>query len=189
MRVLGGWPQAGESLRREARLNNLILAMNTQLIEAKKQVALAIADEKRLGKQFETERTTSEEWERSAMRAVHAGDDALAVEALRRHRAHQALASELQAMWTGQNASVSELKEALCSLNDRIEAARQRKNMLVARMTRLEAAAAVRETLSQLREGFTLCHACAARSRGTGSRDRARGARHRCAYRATGRTD
>ena len=50
----------------EKMLNQVILEMNQQLVEAKKQVALSIADEKRLAKQFETEPATAEEVERKA---------------------------------------------------------------------------------------------------------------------------
>mgnify|MGYP002019256136 CR=1 FL=1 len=43
----------------EKMLNQVILDMNQQLVEAKKQVAVAIADEKRLQKQLNAERVTS----------------------------------------------------------------------------------------------------------------------------------
>ena len=39
----------------EKMLVQVIVEMNTQLVEAKKQVAVAIADEKRLQKQYESE--------------------------------------------------------------------------------------------------------------------------------------
>ena len=77
----------------EKMLNQVILEMNTQLMEAKKQVALAIADEKRLGKQFETGKATAEEWERKAMMAVRAGEDDLAKEALLRQKEHETLSA------------------------------------------------------------------------------------------------
>ena len=51
----------------EKMLNQVIIDMNQQLIEAKKQVAVAIADEKRLHKQLGDEAKKSEEWERSSM--------------------------------------------------------------------------------------------------------------------------
>ena len=66
----------------EKMLNQIVLDMGNQLGEAKKQVAVAIADEKRLEKQIETETQAASEWERRAMMAVRAGDDALAKEAL-----------------------------------------------------------------------------------------------------------
>ena len=66
----------------EKMLNQVVLDMNNQLVEAKKQVAASIADEKRLAKQFEQEAARAQEWERRAMLALRAGNEALAKEAL-----------------------------------------------------------------------------------------------------------
>ncbi len=134
----------------EKMLNQVILEMNTQLVEAKKQVALSIADEKRLAKQFETERATAEEWERKAMMAVRAGDDELAKEALTRQKEHAALSSELEKQWQKQNTAVGSLKNALRMLNSKIEEAKRKKNVLVARKKRAEAQKAIHETMSGL---------------------------------------
>jgi phage shock protein A len=136
----------------EKMLNQVILEMNAQLIEAKKQVALSIADEKRLGKQFETERATAEEWERKAMMAVRAGDDNLAKEALIRQKEHQTLAAELEKQWQKQNAAVTNLKHALQMLNNKIEEAKRKKNVLVARKKRAEAQQAIQATMAGLQE-------------------------------------
>ncbi len=76
----------------EKMLNQVIIDMNQQLVEAKKQVAVAIADEKRLQKQFSNEVKKSQEWEQKAMLAVRSGDDALAKEALLRKKEHDAIA-------------------------------------------------------------------------------------------------
>lgn len=57
----------------EKMLNQIVVDMGNQLGEAKKQVAVAIADEKRLEKQIETETQAATEWERRAMMAVRAG--------------------------------------------------------------------------------------------------------------------
>ena len=64
----------------EKMLNQIVLDMSNQLLEAKRQVAQSIADEKRLQKQVEQETTNAAEWERRAMLAVRSGDDALAKE-------------------------------------------------------------------------------------------------------------
>ncbi len=134
----------------EKMLNQVILEMNTQLMEAKKQVALAIADEKRLGKQFETERATAEEWKRKAMMAVRAGEDELAKEALLRQKEHEALAAELDRQWTKQKTAVEQLKNALRVLNNKIEEAKRKKQVLIARKKRAEAQKAIHETMSGL---------------------------------------
>lgn len=134
----------------EKMLNQVILEMNTQLMDAKKQVALAIADEKRLGKQFDTEKATAEEWERKAMMAVRAGEDELAKEALLRQREHEALSAELERQWHKQKTAVEQLKNALRVLNNKIEEAKRKKNVLIARKKRAEAQKAIHETMSGL---------------------------------------
>ncbi len=53
----------------EKMLNQVVLDMNNQLVEAKKQVAASIADEKRLAKQLDQEAANATEWERRAMMA------------------------------------------------------------------------------------------------------------------------
>src|SRR5207237_3423372 len=75
----------------EKMLNQVVLDMNNQLVEAKKQVAASIADEKRLAKQAEQELANSAEWERRAMMALRAGNEDLAKEALNRKEAHDTL--------------------------------------------------------------------------------------------------
>src|SRR5215470_1001275 len=73
----------------EKMLNQVLGDMQNQLVDAKRQIAAAIADEKRLRKQADQEGATSKEWERKAMMAVRAGDDELAKQALLRQKEHE----------------------------------------------------------------------------------------------------
>ena len=68
----------------EKMLNQVLVDMKSQLVEAKKQVAVAIADEKRIKKQLDQETAKAKDWERKAMLAIKAGDDGLARAALAR---------------------------------------------------------------------------------------------------------
>ncbi len=134
----------------EKMLNQVILEMNTQLVEAKKQVAVAIADEKRLQKQYQNEASVAEEWEKKAMMAVRAGDEALAKEALLRKKEHSTLAAQYQDQWEKQRTAVNQLKTALRALNNKIEEAKRKKNVLIARKRRAEAMKSIQETMSGL---------------------------------------
>jgi phage shock protein A len=136
----------------EKMLNQVVLDMNNQLVEAKKQVAASIADEKRLAKQAEQEAANAAEWERRAMMAVRAGNEELAKEALARKREHDELASTFKEQWTKQKTAVDQLKKALRMLNDKIEEAKRKKNVLIARKKRAEAQKAIQETMSGLRD-------------------------------------
>lgn len=134
----------------EKMLNQVILEMNTQLVEAKKQVAVAIADEKRLQKQYSNEASVAEEWEKKAMMAIRAGDDALAKEALMRKKEHDSLAEQYKDQWDKQRTAVDQLKIALRALNNKIEEAKRKKNVLIARKRRAEAMKSIQETMSGL---------------------------------------
>src|SRR3984957_10568622 len=136
----------------EKMLNQVVLDMNNQLIEAKKQVAASIADEKRLAKQAEQELSNSAEWERRAMMALRAGNEELAKEALARKKEHDTLAITFKDQWAKQKAAVDQLKRALRMLNDKIEEAKRKKNVLVARKKRAEAQKAIQETMSGLKD-------------------------------------
>src|SRR6202021_2101244 len=117
-----------------------------------KQVATSIADEKRLAKQAEQEAANAAEWERRAMMAVRAGNEELAKEALARKREHDELASTFKEQWTKKKTAVDQLKKALRMLNDKIEEAKRKKNVLIARKKRAEAQKAIQETMSGLRD-------------------------------------
>jgi phage shock protein A len=134
----------------EKMLNQVVIDMQSQLVEAKKQVAISIADEKRLAKQAEQEAANAAEWERRAMLAVKAGDDALAKEALQRKKEHDQLSVTLKEQWQKQKKAVDQLKTALRLLNTKIEEAKRKKNVLVARKKRAEAQKAIQETMTGL---------------------------------------
>jgi phage shock protein A len=134
----------------EKMLNQVLVDMKGQLVEAKKQVAIAIADEKRIKKQYEQELARAAEWEKKAMLAVRAGNDDLARAALARKAEHDELAATLKAQWEAQKQSVEQLKEALRSLDAKIEEAKRKRNILVSRQKRAQAQATINKTLSQL---------------------------------------
>ncbi len=136
----------------EKILNQLILDMKEQLIQAKKQVAVAIADEKRLKKQLENEVEKSREWEKKAMMAVRAGRDDLAKEALTRKTEHDSLAEEYQVQWEQQKAAADQLRNSLRQLNKKIEEASRKKNLLIARKKRAEAQKTIQNTMSGMND-------------------------------------
>ena len=134
----------------EKMLNQALVDMKTQLVEAKKQVAVAIADEKRLKKQCEDELAKAAEWERKAMLAVKSGNDELARSALARKASHDESAGMFGQQWQQQKAAVEQLKEALRSLDNKIEEAKRKRNMLVSRQKRAQAQHMINSTLNNL---------------------------------------
>jgi len=134
----------------EKMLSQVLVDMKNQLVEAKKQVAVAIGDEKRLKKQWDEQGALAKEWERKAMMAVHAGDDGLAKEALVRQKEHEDLAGQFETQWHQQKDAVDKLKDQLRNLNNKIEEAKRKKNILVARAKRAEAQRTIQSTMAGL---------------------------------------
>ena len=132
----------------EKMLNQMLMDMQEQLVEAKKQVAVAIADEKKLQKQFEKEKELALKWEEKAMLAVKAGNDELAKKALERKAEHAQTAGSFETNWHQQKAQVEKLKEALTKLSNKINEAKRKKNLLIARAKRAEAQKTIAETMS-----------------------------------------
>ena len=120
----------------EKMLNQTLMDMQEQLISAKRQVAVAIADEKRLIQQYEQEKQNGAEWEQRAMLAVQQNNDNLATQALERQAEHNKLAAGFETNWRAQKQSVEQLKTALHKLSDKISDAKRQKNLLIARARR-----------------------------------------------------
>jgi len=132
----------------EKMLNQLIADMKGQLAKAKQQVASAIADEKKLQADAEALRKQAEDWERRAMLAVQEGRDDLAKQALLRYNEALHGAQQLHETWVKHKAETETLKGSLRQLNDKIEEAKRKKNILVARARRAEAQQRIQETMS-----------------------------------------
>ena len=134
----------------EKMLNQLIVDMRSQLAKAKQQVASAIADEKRLAAQAEQEKKLAEEWEKRAELAVRENRDDLAKQALLRYNEHVQGAVQLQETWVKHREETEKLKASLRQLNDKIEEAKRKKNILIARAKRAEAHKRIQETMSSM---------------------------------------
>jgi phage shock protein A len=150
--VIRSWVNAliGRVEDPQKMLEQLILDMRTQLAKTKQDVAAAIADEKKLQAQVERERKQAEEWERRAMLAVQEGRDDLAKQALMRYNEHLQHAQTLHETWIKHKADTEALKDQLRVLYEKIEEAKRRKNILIARARRAEAQGRIQQTISSM---------------------------------------
>ena len=134
----------------EKMLNQIILDMRDQLAKAKREVAAAIADERKLRSQLDDEVKQARQWEHRAMLAVKEGRDELAKQALMRQGAHAERAAALETTWQAQASETEKLKGSLRQLNDKIEEAKRKRNLLVAKQRRAQAQKRIHETMSGL---------------------------------------
>lgn len=134
----------------EKVLNQLIIDMREQLTKAKQEVAVAIADERRLKAQMEEEHKQAGDWENRAMLALREGREDLARQALMRQQEHGERAVSLEETWRRQAQETEKLKGSLQQLNDKIEEAKRKKNLLVAKQKRAQAQKRIHETMAGL---------------------------------------
>jgi phage shock protein A len=134
----------------EKMLNQAILDMNEQLIEAKKSVAMAIANEKKLERDTQKNKDQAAEWERKAILAVKAGRDDLAKEALVRKAEYDGYAAEYEKQLIAQKGSVEKLKTGLLELQGKIEEATRKKDLLIARAKSAEAQQKIQSTMASI---------------------------------------
>lgn len=134
----------------EKMLEQVIIDMREQQTRAKQEVALAIAEERKLKSQVESEARQAQEWERRAMLALQQGRDDLARQALLRQQEYGERARSMHETWTRQAADTEKVKDALRQLQVRIEEAQRKKNLLVAKQKRAQAQKRIHETMAGL---------------------------------------
>jgi phage shock protein A len=134
----------------EKMLNQIIIDMREQLTKAKQEVAVAIAEERKLKAQAEEEAKQSQEWERRAILAVNQDRDDLARQALLRQEEYAERGHSLYETWQRHSEETERLKESLRQLTAKIEEARRKKNLLVAKQKRAQAQKRIHETMAGL---------------------------------------
>jgi phage shock protein A len=140
----------------EKVLQQIMVDMQQDLREAKLHVAAAIRDQKKLETRYQENLDLADRWEKRAISAVEEGDDALAKEALRRKRNFGQLAKGYKEQLEEQTRSVKLLKTSLAALEAKIEEARRRKDLLIARQKRAQAQKAISESMNGMSKSSAL---------------------------------
>ncbi len=123
----------------ERSLNQLILDMDEQLDGAKRATAQAMANEDRLRARVELQEKEARDWEKAARRAAKKGKDDDAREALRRVEKAERQAARLRDQLAGQEQDTREIRESVTRMHDELGGARERLQILQARMRQSEA--------------------------------------------------
>lgn len=139
----------------EKMLNQAVRDMQEQHAKAKQQVAVAIAGEKRLLRQLEEAKSAATSWEERAQKALVAGDEALAKQALERKLAADQTVNELSDQHQKAKSGVDAVKKAIVDLDRKIQEADRKKGLLIARQKRAEAQRTINDTLNQLSTNST----------------------------------
>ena len=140
----------------EKILNQLLEDMQHELKEVKIQVAAAIRDANKFEAQAKENVESAEKWEKRAIVFIQNGDDVRAKEALRRKRSADDLAAGFREQFEAQQESVSVLKDGLATLEQKIEEAKSKRALLIARQRRAEAERTIHQTVSGMSDSSAL---------------------------------
>jgi phage shock protein A len=131
----------------EKMIDQILREMHESIVMARAQVASMIAQEKELELDAAETRKLAGEWGRKAERAVTAGKDDLAREALRRKRDNEENSRIYTEQLGVQSQAVAKLKDQLRQLEAKYQATLGARDSLVARQRRARAQRQVAETL------------------------------------------
>ena len=140
----------------EKILNQLLEDMQHELKEVKIQVAAAIRDANKFEAQYKENLESAEKWEKRAIVFIQNGDDVRAKEALRRKRSADDMAAGFREQFEAQQESVSVLKDGLATLEQKIEEAKSKRALLIARQRRAEAERTIHQTVSGISDSSAL---------------------------------
>jgi len=131
----------------EIMIDQILRDMESNIVDARKQVASMIAQEKEL--EFERDETQklADAWGDKAQRAVDAGKDDLAREALRRQKDYGDNAALYEQQLQLQNQAVTKLKSQLSQLEAKYDQTRGQRDSLVARQKRARAQAQIAKSI------------------------------------------
>ncbi|MBI2944105.1 MAG: PspA/IM30 family protein [Candidatus Wallbacteria bacterium] len=136
----------------EKTLEQLIRDMEENYRQAKEQVTQAMVDERRIQKKVAELKEEAASWKSKAQFAVGKGDDALAKAALVRFKASQDLVDQYDKEQQRQAQAVESLKQALTTLENKIEEAKRKKKELITRKRIAETKMQLSTTANEVKE-------------------------------------
>ena len=134
----------------EKMIDQIIRDMQSNITMARSQVASMIAQEKELEAELEESEELVNEWNEKARRAVAAGKDDLAREALRRKHDSAENLEIYREQHTTQQHTVEKLKQQLQLLESKYQSTLSQRDSLIARQRRAKSQQKVAERVSSL---------------------------------------
>jgi len=120
----------------EKMIKQVILDMQNQLLQVKTQVAIAIADQHLLEKKQKENLEKADEWTRKAGLAVQKKQDDLARAAIERSLSYKQNSGNFEQQVADQKIEVENLKSALRKLEQKLEEAQAKMDVLIAQARR-----------------------------------------------------
>ena len=134
----------------ERSLNQLIIDMEEELEAAKRAVASAMANEDRLRSQIAVHDKEAFSWQQSAERALKRANEGDAREALRRAELAERQRDRLRERHDVQSRETEEVRASVVQMQDRLEQAKSRLQVVHAQLRHAEARRAIGKTMRRV---------------------------------------
>jgi phage shock protein A len=138
----------------ERMIKQMIREMEENIARAKEGVIDAIASEKQLHKDLELHRRQSVEWMKKAEDALRANREDLARAALVRKKEYDSILQSLEPAWESARATSEHLKKQLHALEAKLDEAKRKRSMLIARQRAAQARGYMGDTMSHFKAGL-----------------------------------
>lgn len=135
-------------------LHQLVIDMEEELERVRKSVAEAMADEILLRKRAVKAREDAEQWLTRTKQALTRNDDVAAKAALEQKGMAEERADQLEREHAKQKEQTDQLRRSVADLDDKIRQAKQKRTLLMARMTRARSAQSVNAALDRATGNF-----------------------------------
>lgn len=133
----------------ERMLHQLLIDMDEEADRVRHSVAEAIADEIQMAREVAAAQADADQWLARAKSAIERGDDASAQAALERKVAAADRLSTLQQEHRRQKEQTEKLQQSVRDLEDKIRQARQKRTLLLARLSGAQSNRRVNEALGR----------------------------------------
>lgn len=132
----------------EKMVKQIIIDMEEQLTQATQALGQAMASEKQAQRQLENAKKSSQDWEQKAKMALQAGNQDLARRALESKVNIDQNVAQFQASFDQIHMQVSQMRDNVQILRSKLDEARTRQNMLIARSRMADAQKGIATSLS-----------------------------------------
>ncbi|KAA3597893.1 MAG: PspA/IM30 family protein [Calditrichaeota bacterium] len=117
----------------EKMIKQMVIEMEEAISKATNSVGVAVANEKRLERQYKQNLTLAEEWQQKAVLAIQNSRDDLAKAALEKKNNYQRAADDLLPSYEQAKTTATQLREQLRELKKKLDDAKIKRDTLIAR--------------------------------------------------------
>jgi phage shock protein A len=137
----------------EKMIKQMVLEMEEAVNKATTAVGSAIANEKHLERQYKDKQKQIEQWQSRALKAVNAGRDDLARQALEKKNSFTKASNDLEMPMVEAKKTADTLRGQLEQLKKKLDEARVRESTLIARHQAAQAKKKISKSLAGLGDG------------------------------------